>query len=84
MKILWTNYIQGMHTTIQFRILSTSLLCRNNNDDDKLNCTVGRTQAEVLEKRMLRKYLGLREMRLQKNGEDYITRSFTIYTPHQI
>jgi hypothetical protein len=30
------------------------------------------------------RYLGLRGTREQGNGEDYITRSLVIYTPHQI
>jgi hypothetical protein len=44
----------------------------------------GGTEAEGLEKRVLRKIFGPEKERLQGSGEDYITRSFMKYTSHQI
>jgi hypothetical protein len=39
---------------------------------------------EVFENRVLRRMFGPLQTRYQENGEDYITGSFVICTPHQL
>jgi hypothetical protein len=41
-------------------------------------------QAEIFENRVLRRISGPKRDEVTGSGEDYITRSFTLYIPHQI